>query len=73
MTHLIDTGSPEVTLKTYGSTIKSLLKEDWIELDMDKCQLASLIRACKLMEDHSLNVRLSIQRGLMRLIIDKIK
>ena len=72
ITHLIMTGSPEPTWRTYGSAIKSVLADDGVELDMEKCHLATLIKVCKLLPKKWSSTRLPLQRGMVWILMNNL-
>lgn len=71
--YLIGRRQPEQTIRTYTSVIKSVLREDGIVIDDKSYLLASLLKACKYMKRDEIHIRLPIQRGLMRMLVDKVK
>ena len=70
--YLIDRRQPEVTIRSYTSGIKSVLKKDGIIIDNNSYLLASLLKACKYVERDRVCLRLPIHRGMMRLLVDKV-
>ena len=52
------------TVRSYTSAIRSVLKDDGVELNEDKFLLSSLTRACKLHNDR-VRTRLPIQKAMM--------
>ena len=69
---LVQERRPPGTIKSYKSAIKAVLCDNGLELDDNQLQLAAVIKACKYM-DRSVMVRLPIQRGLLRMTLDRIK
>ena len=76
-TFLIDNGSQSSTVKSYVSAIKSVLRGDGYKWSDDKVLLESLIKACRLKNDHERlskndSVRLPIRIGLLETILFKV-
>ena len=69
--HLINQKRQSATVKSYISAIKSILKDDDIEINHNQFLLSSLTRACKLQNDQ-ICTRLPIQKGMLSLIIEQI-
>ena len=69
--HLINEKRQSVTVKSYISAIKSILKDDDIEINQNQFLLSSLTKACKLQNDQ-IRTRLPIQKGMLSLIIEQI-
>ena len=69
--YLIDTNHQSQTVKCYISAIKSVLRDDNIQVDEDKILLSSLTRACRLKND-TLYSRLPIQKGMLRILLKSI-
>lgn len=70
-TFLADIGKATTTVSTYMSAIRYVLQHDGVELNDESCQLASIIRACKLHND-VVSVRMPIGLNLHNLIINEI-
>lgn len=68
--HLIDNKKQSSTVRTYLTAIKQILRLADIEVQEDKYLLASLIKACKLRNDH-LYIRMPIQLPLLRVLLRK--
>ena len=69
--HLVDTNKKSTTIKSYISAIKAVLLEDGEQLNENRFLLNSLIRACKLQNDH-IRTRLPIKKNLLQLILKKV-
>ena len=69
--HLIEKGNQSVTIRSYMSTIKTVLKADQYDWDDRKIWLNSLTRACKISND-TLHCRLPIQKGFLEMILFEI-
>ena len=61
------------TIKSYISAIKSVLKEDGIELNENRFLLNSLTKACKYRNDHKVRTRLPIRKPLLELLLSEVK
>ena len=73
MGHLVeDCEVKSTTVRSYVSAIKSVLKDDGIDVNEDKYLLSSLTRACRMVNDR-VYTRLPIQRGLLNVMLDKIE
>lgn len=70
-TFLADIGNASSTVATYMSAIRYVLRHDGVELNDESCQLASIIKACKLHND-VVTVRMPIGLNLHNLIIGEI-
>ena len=67
--HLIhEKGAQSQTIKSYKSAIKATLSDDGYEWDESKLLFNSLVRACKLQNDH-ICCRLPIKKGLLEIIL----
>ena len=64
----IDNGAQSSTIKSYVSAIKRILVDDGYRWDDTKIMLASLTRACRIIND-KVFTRLPIQFGLFELIL----
>ena len=71
ITYLIDKKKPKATIKSYASGIKAVLKEDGVVLSSDEFELASILKASNYSDSQAF-MRLPIQIGMLRLIIDKL-
>ena len=69
---LVDSKRKSTTIRSYISAIKAVLKEDGVDMNEDKFLLASLTRACKLIND-KVKTRLPIQKGVLNIIIDELE
>ena len=67
---MVDEKKKSQTIKSYISAIKAVLKDVNVDVNEDKYLIASLTRACKIRQDVFIQ-RLSIQKGLMGVIIKK--
>ena len=65
-------GIQSSTLKSYISAIKAVLTEDGYIWNNDKILLNTLVRACKIENDH-VKTRLPIQLGLLEIILFEIQ
>lgn len=72
VTHLINQKKKSATVKSYLSAIRYILREDGVDLNENKIELAALIKACKLQND-KLYIRLPIQYKLFRSILRKTR
>ena len=71
MGHLIEKGSQSSTIKSYISAIKKVLTDDGYEWNEKDMLLASLTKACRLVNDR-VRTRLGISSGLLDLILFEI-
>ena len=69
--HLINEKRQSVTIKSYISAIKSILKDDDIEIDENQFLFSSLTRACKLQNDQ-IRTRLPIQKPMLLSILKQV-
>ena len=60
------------TIQSYISGVKAILESEGIELNIDRSQLTTLVRACRA-EDNDFFVRMPIQCSLMIMILDYIE
>ena len=70
--HLIEKGLQSSTVKSYVSAIKRILTDDGYQWNNDKILLASLTRACRIINDR-VCTRLPISSGLLELILFEIQ
>ena len=70
--YLIDNGKKSTTVKSYVSAIKSVLHDDNIIVNEDRCLLNALTKACRYHNDQ-IRTRLPIGRGLLNLINSSIR
>ena len=70
--HLVDNGVQSSTLKSYVSAIKHILCNDGYHWDQNKVLLATLVRACKLVNDKVIT-RLPVQFGLLELVLFELE
>ena len=69
--YLVDQNKQSLTIKSYISAIKAVLKEDGFKISEDQFLIASLTKACKIKND-SLRVRFPIQRDVLRMILAQL-
>ena len=69
---LIQEGSLEPTIKSYTSAVKAILRENGIEVEYNSVALCLLLRSCKYTTGIGSTTRIPIQKGLLKLIIDKL-
>ena len=69
-TLLIEVNKP-ATIKSYIAAMKTVLREDNIEINEDRFLLNSLVRACRL-KDTTVTIRLPIQKHLLHSILDQL-
>ena len=70
--YLVNAGRKSGTIKSYISAIKSVLKDDGVEINENKFLLTSLTKACKFTND-SVRTRLPIQKGVLNLLLDECR
>ena len=70
--YLIDGGVQSLTLKSYFSAIKHVLKQDGYMWNENKVLLSSLIKSCKL-ENDQVKIRLPIQKGLLEMLLFEVR
>ena len=68
----LDEEKESTTLKTYASAIRSVLREDGIELDPNIYALTALTQACKL-KNYRVKTRLPIGKNLLRMLLDQFE
>ena len=68
---MIDSGKKASTVNSYVAALKTVLKEDKVEIAEDRFLLNSLVRACKL-RDNRVTIRLPIQKPLLHVLLKKI-
>ena len=68
---LIENGRKSSTGKNYISAIKAVLQEDNVIINIDRCLINSLTKACKYQND-TVRTRLPITRDLLPLLLRKI-
>lgn len=68
--HLIDNKKQSCTVRTYLTAIKQILRLADIDIQEDKYLLSSMVRACKIKNDH-LYIRMPIQLPLLKAILRK--
>ena len=71
VTYLIASGRKSVTIKSYISAIKVVIKTGGIHIDNNIFTLTALVKACRLGNDF-LHIRLPIQKPLLHIILDKV-
>ena len=69
---LIQNKRKSTTIKSYISAIRTILKEDKIDISEDSFQLKALTRACKLMVD-KVKTHLPIHKDVLCMIIKQVK
>ena len=69
--HLIDNKRQSTTIHSYISAIKFVLCEDGIKIHEDQFLIASLTRACKLLND-SVHCRLPIHKDMLLAVLWKV-
>ena len=69
--YLVETEKKSSTVKSYISAIKAILQGNRIEITADQFSLAALVRACRL-KSNQLMTRMPIQKGLVKLILNKL-
>ena len=70
--YLIDKNRKSTTIKCYISAIKSVLKDNLIEVDEDRYLLSSLTRACQILND-KVKTRLPIGKDLLHVILKNVQ
>ena len=69
--YLISKNRKSTTIKSYISAIKAILLEVDVELSENCILLASLMKACKLINDQ-VQAKLPITKGFLNMLIDKV-
>ena len=67
----IENGRKATTVKSYISVVKAVLQEDGVPLNIDRCLINSLTKACRYQND-MVHTRLPICKNLLMLILAKI-
>ena len=70
--YLINKGWKPATVHSYMLALKFVLLEDKIKISEDRFLLNSLICACKYRGNHSVKLRLPIQKDLLHAILDQV-
>lgn len=71
-THLAENRKKSNTIKSYISAVRYCLSLDGINVKHSNCELAAIVQAAKQMNDE-LYVRLPIQKGLLKLMLNFIR
>ena len=71
-THLIDGGAQSSTVKSYVSAIKQTLRGNGYAWDDNSILLESLIKACRLKNDH-VSCRFPIRLGLLEMLLFELQ
>ena len=69
---LIESNKKSQTVRSYVSAIKSVLGDDGIQINEDRCLINALTKACKLTND-KVRTRLPIQKGLLQIIFKYVR
>ena len=69
---MINEDKQSSTIRSYISAIKSVLKDDGIELNQDQYLLASLTKACELRND-CVKIQLPIRKGMLKILLNNVK
>ena len=69
--YLAETNKKSTMIKSYISAIKAVLPDDGVEINKDRYLLTSLTKACKY-KNNKVRTRLPIQRGMLRVLCDKL-
>ena len=69
--YLVDCKFEFMTIKSYLSVIRTVLKQDGVKISEDRFLLMSLTRACRLHND-VIRTRFPIRKGLLRLILKEM-
>ena len=72
VTYLFRIGRKSGTILSYISGIKAMLSTERIYINADSYKLTSLVKACRVENDH-LMIRLPIQKPLLGMILDKVR
>ena len=70
--YLIQSNHKANTINSYISAIKSVLRDDGVEIKEDRYLQSSLTKACRYINDR-VKTRLPIQRGMLSLLMDQVK
>ena len=60
-------------IQSYVSAVKAILRDDGIEIEDNSVALAALIRSSKQMNRTESRTRMTIQKGLLCIILDHIE
>ena len=69
--YLINQGKQSTTVKSYISAIKAVLRNINVKINENTCLLNSLTRACRLLNDTTVRLRLPINREMLNIILRK--
>ena len=67
---LVENNKKASTIKSYVSAVKSVLQGDGVELNVNKCLISSMTKACRFI-NNKVRTRLPIQKGLLMLMLKK--
>ena len=70
--YLVDTKKKSQTIKSYISAIKSVLKNNGVELNEDTYLINALTRSCRLINDH-MRTRLPIRQGMLNILLRQLE
>ena len=68
--YLIDCNKKSTTIKSYISAIRSVLKEDNVEMSENRFLLTSLTRACRYI-NNKVRLRLPISKAMLKIMLDE--
>ena len=69
---LVENNKKSATVRSYVSAIKSVLKQDNVELNENAYLIAALMKACKLVNDR-VRTHLPIHKNLLNMIIYQVQ
>ena len=70
---IMDSMRPSSTIASYVSAVKSVLRDDGVDLGDNSVLLASVLRSCRINNKSESTLRLPIQKGLLQMIIDRFE
>ena len=69
--YLVENNKKSLTIRSYISAVKSVLREDNVIVNEDRYLLTSLTKACKYKNDQ-VRIRLPIQKGILNMLFDEL-
>ena len=70
---LMDTGRPSSTISSCVSAVRSVLKDDGVDMGKNSILLSAMLRSCRVNNKSESSLRLPIQKGLFHMVIDKLE
>ena len=71
VSYLVEQNKKSSTIRSYISAVKSVLREDNVEINENRYLLNALTKSCKY-KNERVRIRLPIQKGILKIILGKI-